>query len=1033
MLDILKKEAKTGDKIKLFLISGQEPQGEILEISDSFIRLMTQEGKEARLFDKLIGGWEILESRNKEPQKEKTAEPKDVIVLDDNTPKTSEKKDPFQKIIEENHSDEEIEKPTLPGLKIVGKIDLDKIQPKKAKRKNEIPKTNSIRLIRAAKDLNLTMSQLVELAEEVSIEVKPKSNFLISENDFKKIKRYHSTTSNKIDLPNGQSHKNSLRLNSLGDLKILKDKIVTEEGKAFLPPNGIIRRYGRSAYGFITDKDNNDYFFRFSSVVDNELLERLEDSQNEIGTAVVCVFQNNGTPIATNVRLSEPIESLTSQAQELYDDGNIKSSQELLLLVLDSFPDYTPASNLLNKIKYDRSKAKKTKHNASNSYFRAKAELSRGNIKEAKICFEDALQLTDHRAENVVKELAYIYQREGNWNKSVELVKANAKKFNSSDPNSFIAFFYETEKIYGKAVEYLEKVKTGSRNDNIKLTKRKANAYYRLDQYDEAEKLIQEVLREQPEDRISQKIFEVLQQAKISGKYDDELDVIFNEAELASFTGGLSPFAQYALERCSFEGVPPADVRDEKFNSSTLKQLRSIRDQLGTKRPKDRASYLLTEAKLIEIIEPDAETEKLSALTKYFTTYCDYASILSPPVDVIRFFILEASKTSKRIHAIALHLPIYVYSFVENSHEAQKRRGTKIDVALKECLLLDQAGAWQGLADLFSTNSHVFSTLLTRLFSDPELKNRCVEYLNKSLNKSLNIKISKEEFKEAWSHTVEKRQLSKQRIQRQYQVLEETVSSEQFAESFNSLKNTTNEALSQTDSFRIRSIDEIIDSVFDFNRHSDFEDKERMHNQVQNHVTQLIEDIENSPTEFSFNILRRILKKLSDLVQQEFIRLVASSSPELDITLAGEGILHQNKRSVNFQVLISNKKGSAPISSLEVIIEDSEDFTFNRSDNISDIALKGGQERPMRLSLTMSRDSAEISAIPLHVICKYYIRGSEDEKQFDRALTLRFYSEAEFERIDNPFATTADSVGQLKTLPCFLVVKNSLKMLPNQF
>ena len=50
-----------------------------------------------------------------------------------------------------------------------------------------------------------------------------------------------------------------------------------------------------------------------------------------------------------------------------------------------------------------------------------------------------------------------------------------------------------------------------------------------------AENLIKEVLNELPTDRISQKILEGLSQAKISGTGLEDLESIFNEAELLKF------------------------------------------------------------------------------------------------------------------------------------------------------------------------------------------------------------------------------------------------------------------------------------------------------------------------------------------------------------------------------------------------------------------------------------------------------------------------------------------------------------------
>lgn len=60
MFDIFKKEIKVSDKVKLFLTTGKEPEGEIVEIGDNYVLIKTSDGTNQRYFEQLIGGWTIL-------------------------------------------------------------------------------------------------------------------------------------------------------------------------------------------------------------------------------------------------------------------------------------------------------------------------------------------------------------------------------------------------------------------------------------------------------------------------------------------------------------------------------------------------------------------------------------------------------------------------------------------------------------------------------------------------------------------------------------------------------------------------------------------------------------------------------------------------------------------------------------------------------------------------------------------------------------------------------------------------------------
>lgn len=88
MLDLFKKEINIKDKVKLFLTTGKEPEGEVVEIGENYVLLRVGDDSQHRYFEKIIGGWDII---NKdliiEPNESKAIKISNVEVSKSNEPK----------------------------------------------------------------------------------------------------------------------------------------------------------------------------------------------------------------------------------------------------------------------------------------------------------------------------------------------------------------------------------------------------------------------------------------------------------------------------------------------------------------------------------------------------------------------------------------------------------------------------------------------------------------------------------------------------------------------------------------------------------------------------------------------------------------------------------------------------------------------------------------------------------------------------------------------------------------------------------
>lgn len=122
-IELFGQDNKIGDQVIVYLNSGKDISGKIIEIGSSFVLLQKEDGKLMRIFENIIGAWETIhpfvssnESVPVEPSNNDAAENESQIG---NTDKILSEQTALQKestLIEEKRY----------GLKILGKIDLSK-------------------------------------------------------------------------------------------------------------------------------------------------------------------------------------------------------------------------------------------------------------------------------------------------------------------------------------------------------------------------------------------------------------------------------------------------------------------------------------------------------------------------------------------------------------------------------------------------------------------------------------------------------------------------------------------------------------------------------------------------------------------------------------------------------------------------------------------------------------------------------------------------------------------------------------------
>lgn len=947
MLDIFKKEIKVSDKVKLYLNSGKEVEVDIIEIGDKHILVKNDDGSQSRFFEQLIGGWDLITS----------SKPIEEIVE-----AKIEAEDKPVEVVQQEKTESE----NKIGLKILGKIDLDKVEPKRKRYSENKP--------------------IVPQSEPTTRKPKTLSQHIREQN---------------------------LVFTSLQNLQELKDKITSDYAKQTIPANAIIKRFGQNSYGsrfgFLTDNEKRDYYFSLTDVYDENLKDIL-NKLNPQGTHVVCTLKSiQGRLKATSIYLPKTVEEFQSIAETFYEKKDFAETLSILNFIVNSFDDFEPALKLKNQILAEQHKKKVTATSASPIYLQARTELKRGNIEYAKKLLLELIDSPNPKSEAALKELAYELQREGKLEDAIQLVSKYQTLIKTSDPNSLLAYFYETKKDYTNAISFLKKIKPQTPIERIRVEKRFAICYFQTKDYPSSELYLKKVLEKLPNDFIIQKQLELLEKIKSEG-LSEEIESIFNEAELYSLSGGLSPFMQFELNRCDYYGVQSSEATRETFSRRTLNELKKLIDALKDGRPKERAELYLSEAKVQRAINSEEEKSIKSSLAKFCTSISLSWSADNRNNDTFRFLILEACSLNPDFGVISPYIPMYLHSFFFPSFETRAKSSQPLKALVEEIFSKElNEKFWLGMIDLILVNTEFTSKFLSYIFPDKVKKEKAIKFLSSFLEQEFsNTNASKDYFIEIWNEASNKRKRQKDILNAKYLALNKSNTTETFIEAFDSLSSNIPEWCSNLDRSRINSLSEITRTINEFNNQNAFEDKERYFNISISQINSLESEIIESPTEFSFNTVRQQLTTLTKLIEQEFRTVIQTSKPVIDIKVLGESIIHDNNLVVA-SINVSNKKGSAPISWFLLEINNSDGIEFIQENHESNQSLKGGDDKTLKLKVQVASSIREQGAFNLNVKFSYKVRGSEDVMTFPENVTVRLYSENEFDEITNPFAATADS------------------------
>jgi tetratricopeptide (TPR) repeat protein len=1014
MIDILKKRYKVGDTVTLHM-AGESFTGVIDAFEDTCVILSTEEGDEfiANEAVKRISIPKSFDTKKIEVRKEKEGKLKEPEVIE------------IVKLLEVEEIEPIIVKETL--LKVEHKVadviplKVEEIEPIVVK--ETLPKVEY--------KVGDVIPLEVEKIEPIIVkETLPKTEYKVG--DVMPLEVLEKRTSKQQKRDEVKRAKKKYKDNkkageekyiTFSDPSKLIELILPEikaENKKIVSANGTLHTYWADRnYGFITDIWRNEVHFHFSEIIDNELLEKLRGtSKNDSIPVCFSLKKSFKGEKAIFIHKPKTVEQVAELAKQYFEkEGKPDTALGLVEQILFSYPQNYTAIKLKEEIEQKRSKqfdSKKSYKNYDSFYQKAvKAKNIHKNFEEALKYYFKAFE-NDEKIESCIKDIGMLYVSMGETEKAIEFINKYENELPDSITNyNYFENFYSSVKDFEKVLDYTEllleekSVLNDKRKYSMYLSK-KGFALIQLDELEEAGEVLEEAASIHPENTYASRLLQALDEPD-----NEELSQIIADAEFDSFGGGFSRYIKDTLENYNeYYGVPAKVIDSGDFSKETLNAIRRLIGTAGRARPRERANYLLTEAKLMTALEPEKENSLRSILARHCNAMALNHISENSSMDVIRYYYLEAFSLEENYGFTAPQVAIYLYTF-KSSYTGLFSVSTKtpsIDYALG--FVLDgeyRESIWEGILSMFLWNRSISAQIISKLFENNLFKEKSIIFLM-SLDLIKDKNISADEYTNIWNQAREKRQRD---YSRWFSSIKAITNNESLENLINFLVGSLNEAkrnwLTQLDASRLNFLSKDICEVLStYLRQSGYRDKEISFKNSKSIISGFISEIKEKPTKFSYEGFIPLLEKMEFVLEKSFKTVEAASIPKVDISILGEANVLSNDSVVPFQVKVESSKNSSPIRNLKIIVQNTNDVSCTEKTNEYFNSINGGESHIFNISVKVSSKIVTEKATSINVTCFYSTRTEDEPVTLEKQLSLRLYSESEFETIPNPYEQLAN-------------------------
>ena len=693
-----------------------------------------------------------------------------------------------------------------------------------------------------------------------------------------------------------------------------------------------------------------------------------------------------------------------------------------------------------------------------NLYREAKrADYIEKNLEKAERLYQNCIK-QNIRRDSAIKDLAMVLVRLERPEEAVELLEDNRSKVKDKQSlDNTLITVYPAAAQYEKAIPLLndslsraqkdEKraqirsqiasayIKLGDyasagnqfrqvlklRPDNITVQRNLALCLSKQERYDEAAKILNQIQDASPDVKTAE-LLEAIARARTTGE-SILVDDIIIETGISDFSSELSGFAHFFLERCTFEGIPTGRVNDGKYTGSEkdvqydIGRLEDIAKQLGTKRPRDRSNYYLSAARIYFDVEDDRHFF-YRYLCRSFASRGDATVSENRHLDTAREWYCEAltlydGDRGRRDEQDAVNsLVRYLFSTFGRAYIPLTPNIPSIDEAV-EAVLRNHAESekiFNAIAYLVLHSRYAANKVLRRLYENSHLRTIALDYL-----KQMRIAFSSpiehwNDFIQLWNE-LRRKQFDKARtISNDLGFLNNfELTTAWLEDNIRLAEDVRSNLLFELDQQRVGELQRILETALELCRQVTFEERERLCFQLDTSCQTLRREIEESPTKLSVEDVYPITEVIQGKVNAYLKELHETSKPQMTIRLPVESYVPNPDRKIDVQIVVQNEKGRSPAESLELVIEgDKAFFTVTELDIKRDESLRGGEQSILKVPLRVTDEALDSQTFSLPIYARYRTRAGEQEETPVENLSVRLYSEDEFETIENPYAAYAE-------------------------
>ncbi len=859
---------------------------------------------------------------------------------------------------------------------------------------------------------------------------------------------------------------NSIKKRKRGPFKKPLSKILEDPGKKY--EKGSIFNYKRErGFGFLR-KENAEYFFHKSAIIDSTLLKKLNNHIVSNRNQIIVLFEKTiGKKglVAINVSTFRTTGKSFNLATQLAQQGKYSQAINIMKIVLNNNPNYPNAMNYYEKWRtfsrdYEIPRG-------SNPYARAKrAEILDEDFLQAENFYKEAIKQDDN-TENAIKDLLNLLKRLDRPLDAIDILKFNDNKIKNrkfydqqllslyqktnqyellidflykkyeSTKNKFLQLrllnqignVFLQQKNYKNALEIFKELIYSDR-ENIDAKKKLAISLINLKKLDEAERLLKRIT-DITLDNETIRILEALREAKVSGKplQDDFLAI---EIKLTDFYGEISKFTKFFLELCDYSGVNPEFIKvnengrksfigDEENSKSEINKLKQIAKSFGTTRPLERSKNYLSAAKIAYEREEDP-SQFFRYLGRSFASKGDSVILENGHLDAARAWYSEALSIYDHVRIYEKYerdaenaLNMFIYSFLGQSRVPKP----SITIPQISATLHEVLGVYPEIEKLFDYLNYLIiqskyagSQILHALNETETLKKLTIDYLKQKFPKKIGETHEVIDIIQIWNNVQQDTFQKLHNIASEFQTLMHfELTSVWLEDAVEKLKILSNKLLFDLDRQHLLKLQTIFSNSLNLVKQESFEDRERLLLHISDRCLEIMRDIKLNPTKFSVENIYNFAINFKNEIQKQINELYETTFPQISIRLPDkfDTYIPDKNKEIQIQIVVKNEKRRSPAEDLELILqEDEEFFALLKSDNKLEGSLRGGQQKILEIPIKVTDSSIESKTFSLSIYAQYLSRSNEIIQTKIKNFTIKLYSIDEFEEFDNPYAAYAE-------------------------